>query len=127
MTVNTLVPFGTCKGWGIAATVELIAGALNMVGTGSRQKQLFGFTTIAIDVGTFVPVKEFKREVDEYVAEVQSSGVRKGFDEVLLPGKREFRIMNQRKKGGLPVDEISWKGIMSKCHELGVDAKEHMR
>ncbi len=127
VTTNTLLPFGTYKGWGIAVTVELIAGALNMVGTASRQKKLSGLTTIAIDVGAFVPVKEFKREVDEYVAEVKSSGVREGFDEVLLPGEREFRIMDQRKKEGLPVDETSWKKIVEKCDQLGIDAATCMK
>jgi LDH2 family malate/lactate/ureidoglycolate dehydrogenase len=127
VTVNTLLPFGTYKGWGIAVTVELIAGALNLVGTASRQKQLSGFTTIVINVGAFVPPKEFKKEVDQYVAEVKSSTVRKGFEEVLLPGEREFRIMEQRKREGLPVDETSLKEIAAKCKELGVDIKEYLK
>jgi LDH2 family malate/lactate/ureidoglycolate dehydrogenase len=127
VTVNTLLPFGTYKGWGIAVTVELIAGALNLVGTASRQKHLSGFTAIAVDVGAFVPVKEFKREVDRYAAEVKSSGVRKGFDEVLLPGEREFRFMERRKKEGLPVDETSLKEITTRCEELGVDPREYLQ
>ena len=123
VTENTLLPFGTYKGWGIAAAVELLAGALNLVGTGAREKQQSGFTTIAIDVGAFVPVKEFKSEVDAYAAEVKASGVRKGFDEVLLPGEREFRTMAQRRKEGLPVDRTSWELIAAKCKELGVEIK----
>jgi LDH2 family malate/lactate/ureidoglycolate dehydrogenase len=65
--------------------------------------------------------------VDQYAAEVKSSGVRKGFDEVLLPGEREFKIMEERKKEGLPVDETSWNEIASKCKELGLDPAEYLK
>jgi LDH2 family malate/lactate/ureidoglycolate dehydrogenase len=122
VTEHPLMPFGTYKGYGIGVTVELMGGALNLVGTGSSSMSVNGLTMIAIDVGAFVPVKDFKKEVDRYIAEVKSSPVRKGFDEVLLPGEREFKIMKERKKSGIPVDETSWKEIVAKCKELGIDA-----
>ncbi len=125
VTEHPLLPFGTYKGYGIAVTVELIAGALNLVGTGSRSMDVNGLTVIAIDVGAFVPIGEFKEEVDRYVKEVKSSPVRKGFDDVLLPGEREFRTMKVRRKDGIPVDETSWRAITAKCRELGIDAKAY--
>ncbi|MDA4123224.1 MAG: Ldh family oxidoreductase [Thaumarchaeota archaeon] len=125
VTEHPLLPFGTYKGYGIGVTVELMAGALNLVGTGSNSKANNGLTTIAIDVGSFVSIKDFKKEVDRYTKEVTSVPPRKGFDEVLLPGGREFKIMKERKKNGIPVDETSWKDISEKCRELGVDLKKY--
>jgi len=122
VTARALVPFGTYKGWGIAVTAELMGGALNLIGTGSSSNVENGLTMIAIDVGAFVPLNRFKKEVDRYIAEIKSSPVRKGFDEVLLPGEREFKITKQRKREGIPVDQTSWNDIVAKCKELGIDA-----
>ncbi|MDA4123223.1 MAG: Ldh family oxidoreductase [Thaumarchaeota archaeon] len=125
VTARGLVPFGTYKGWGLAVTTELMGGALNMVGTGSRSNAENGFTVVAIDVAAFSPLAGYKKEVDAYVKQVKSSGVRPGFDEVLMPGEREFKIMKQRKREGIPVTQMSWKDISDKCKTLGLDPKAY--
>lgn len=127
VTARALVPFGTYKGWGLAVTTELMAGALNLVGTGSSSMAENGLTLIAIDVRAFSSVAAFKKEVDRYVREVKSGPVRKGFDEILMPGEREFNIMRQRKRDGIPVDPTSWKDIVAKAKELGIDAKAYRK
>lgn len=127
VTARALLPFGTYKGWGLSVTTELMGGALNLVGTGSRSNAENGLTFIAIDVSAFSPVKDFKKEVDSYVAQVKSGPVRPGFDDVLMPGEREFAIMKDRKKNGIPVTETSWKSIVAKCKELGIDVKAYKK
>jgi LDH2 family malate/lactate/ureidoglycolate dehydrogenase len=127
VTEHPLLPFGTYKGWGIAVTAELMAGALNLVGTGSSSMKINGLTVMAIDVKAFVPIRDFKKEVDRYAAEVTSSPARKGVDAVLMPGEREFKMMEVRKEKGIPVDESSWNEIVTKCKELGIDAKAYTK
>ncbi len=120
-----LLPFGTYKGYGINVAIDVLGGALNLSGTGSRAKGQGALMT-AINVEAFVPVKDFKDEVDRLIEEIKSSPTRPGFQEVLLPGEREHKTMNQRKKEGIPIDEKSWKDIVDTCMKLGIDATKMM-
>jgi LDH2 family malate/lactate/ureidoglycolate dehydrogenase len=123
---GSLLPFGTYKGYGINLAIDILGGALNLSGTESRARGQGALMT-AQNIAAFVPVKEFKDEVDRLVAEVKSSPVRPGFDEVLLPGEREHRTMEKRRKEGIPVDEKSWQSIFETCRNLGIDVKRIMR
>lgn len=119
---GSLVPFGTYKGYGLNIAVGLLGGALNLTGTGTRDKGQ-GVTVFAIDIAAFVPVDEFKLEVDRLVAEIKANPVRPGFKEVVLPGEFEYRSMAKRKKEGIPVDDKSWDALLQRCDAIGVDAK----
>jgi uncharacterized oxidoreductase len=77
-------------------------------------------------VKAFVPVKDFKAEVDRLIEEIKSSPPRPGFEEVLLPGEREHKTMIKRRKEGIPIDEKSWKDIVDTCLRLGIDAAKMM-
>jgi len=122
---GALLPFGTYKGYGINVAIDVLGGALNLSGTGSRAKGQ-GVLMTAINVEAFVPVKDFKAEVDRLIEEIKSSPPRAGFQEVLLPGEREHRTMEKRRKEGIPIDEKSWKDIVDTCLKLGVDATKMM-
>jgi uncharacterized oxidoreductase len=120
-----LLPFGTYKGWGINVAIDVLGGALNLSGTGSRAKGQGALMT-ALNVKAFVPVKDFKAEVDRLIKEIKSSPPRAGFQEVLLPGEREHKTMIERRKEGIPIDEKSWKDIVDTCLKLGIDATKIM-
>jgi LDH2 family malate/lactate/ureidoglycolate dehydrogenase len=125
-TGGSLLPFGTYKGYGINLVIDILGGALNLSGTGSRAKGQ-GTLMTAINIDAFVPVKDFKEEVDRLIAEIKSSPVRTGFNEVLLPGEKEHRMMENRRKEGIPVDEKSWQDILNTCRELGIEIEKIMR
>jgi ureidoglycolate dehydrogenase (NAD+) len=122
---GALMPFGTYKGYGINVAIDVLGGALNLSGTGSRAKGQGALMT-AISVEAFVPVRDFKAEVDRLIEEIKSSPPRAGFQEVLLPGEREHETMNKRRKEGIPIDERSWKDIVDTCLKLGIDATKTM-
>lgn len=124
-TGGSLLPFGTYKGYGINLVIDILGGALNLSGTGSRAKDQ-GVLMTAINIAAFVPVEDFKDEVDRLIAEIKSSPVRAGFDEVLLPGERGHRMMEKRRTEGIPIDEKSWQNILETCRKLGIDAKKMM-
>lgn len=125
-TAGSLLPFGTYKGYGINLAIDILGGALNLSGTGSRAKGQGALMT-ALDIAAFVPVEDFKGEVDRLIAEIKSSPVRPGFDGVFLPGERGHRMMDQRRIEGIPIDEKSWQNILEICGNLGIDAKKIMR
>jgi uncharacterized oxidoreductase len=120
-----LQPFGTYKGYAINVAIDVLGGALNLMGTGSRARGQ-GVLMTALNVEAFVPVKDFKAEVDKLIQEIKSSPPRPGFEEVLLPGEREHKTMIKRRKGGIPIDEQSWKNIVDTCQKLGMDATKIM-
>lgn len=124
-TGGSLLPFGTYKGYGINVVIDILGGALNLSGTGSRAKGQ-GVVMTALNISAFVPVKEFKAEVDRLVTEIKSSPTRPGFKEVLLPGERAYRTMMRRKNDGIPVDDKSWRAILEICAQRGVDVKQIM-
>jgi LDH2 family malate/lactate/ureidoglycolate dehydrogenase len=119
---GSLVPFGTYKGYGLNMAIGILGGALNLTGTGTRGKGQ-GVTVFAMDIAAFVPVEEFKREIDRLVAEIKANPVRPGFKEVLLPGELEYRSMAKRRKEGIPVDDKSWDAIVQRCDAIGIDAE----
>jgi len=120
-----LMPFGTYKGWGINVAIDVLGGALNLSGTGSRAKGQ-GVLMTAINVEAFVPVQEFKAEVDRLIEEIKASPPRAGVQEVLLPGEREHTTMLKRKREGIPIDEESWKNVVDTCLKLGIDTTKIM-
>jgi len=120
-----LMPFGTYKGYAINVAIDVLGGALNLSGTGSRAKGQ-GVLMTAINVEAFVPINEFKAEVDKLIQEIKSSPTRPGFQEVLLPGEREHKTMIQRRKAGIPIDEKSWNDVVGTCSKLGIDAERVM-
>ncbi len=122
---GALLPFGTYKGYGINLVIDVLGGALNLSGTGQRA-QGQGVLMTAISIDAFTTVVEFKKEVDRLIREVKESPIRPGFDEVLLPGEREHRMMIQRQQEGIPVDEISWQEILKVCQNLKIEVKKIM-
>lgn len=119
---GSLVPFGTYKGYAINLAVGVLGGALNLTGTGTRDRGQ-GVTVLAMDIAAFVPVSEFKEEIDRLVNEIKASPVRPGFKEVLLPGELEYRSMAKRREAGIPIDDKSWSLLLQRCGEIGVDAQ----
>ena len=81
----------------------------------------------ALNVEAFVPIADFKDEVERLVTEIKSSPTMSGFNEVLLPGEREHKTMEMRRKEGIPIDDRSWQDIVEKCRELGIDARRIMQ
>lgn len=122
---GALLPFGTYKGYGINLVIDVLGGALNLSGTG-RRAQGQGVLMTAINIDAFTTVAEFKKEVDRLIREVKESPVRPGFDEVLLPGEREHRMMVYRRREGIPVDEISWQEILKVCQNQKIDVNKIM-
>ncbi len=124
-TGGALLSFGTYKGYGINLVIDVLGGALNQTGTGHRATGQ-GVLMTAINIEAFTTVIEFKQEVDRLIREVKTSPVRPGFDEVLLPGEREHRIMIRRQREGIPIDDVSWQDIVSHCQDLKIAVKKIM-
>lgn len=104
-----LLPFGAYKGYGMMVIVDMLANALSggafgpeLSAAGAAGEALnIGHYFQAIDVSAFMPIEAFKARVDGYVRMVKQSELEEGSNEVLLPGEREFRLAEERRRTGI--------------------------
>ena len=85
-------PFGGHKGFGLALITQILAGALVNAATIPNPGTNYGLLMITIDPTTFVPLSQFKTEVDKLIARVKENRRETGITEILIPGE----LMNAR-------------------------------
>ncbi len=103
---GSILPFGSHKGYALAFMIEILAGPLvgaafgsNVTGTADPEKTCTkGDLIIAIDPSKFSDLELFKKQVDEFIAEVKGSG------DVFIPGDMEVRNIKDRKENGINID-----------------------
>jgi LDH2 family malate/lactate/ureidoglycolate dehydrogenase len=109
---RTLMPWGGYKGFGLGLAHEMLTSILmggHLFGGGST-----GFLPYdapmnvsqhfqAINISQFVPLKEFKANMDRALRAVKSAKVRPGFAEVHYPGEKGFREHEHRAREGIPM------------------------
>lgn len=106
-----ILPFGTYKGYGLMVMSDLLATILTgaslelevSAAAGNGKHQNIGHYFHVIDVAAFIDVNAFKARVDSYIQLLKSSELEAGSTEVLLPGEREFRYADKRRKEGIPM------------------------
>ena len=128
----SLAPISGHKGYGLAVMVDMLSTMFSSACYGSDigqfstlEKENTGFCLILIDPSAFMPIDEFKTEVDRYVRMMKNGRKAPGVNEIFLPGEIEFRKFDEMKKSGLKVSEALEKEMAEAAISLGV-AKEGM-
>lgn len=127
--LGALLNFGGHKGFSIGFLCDVLAGAL----TGAPcshpnvNRVANAMLTILVSPGVFRDANEFYEEVTRYIDYLKGSPLRPGFSEVLYPGEPEARTEQQRRAGGIPVDDTTWAEILEVgaklgCHSLASSA-----
>ena len=109
--LGSLVPIGGVKGSGLSLIIDLLTGALtgtsflgevknitDMSGP-SKTSHLF----IAINIGAFMDIDEYKERVDDAISKIKSLPP-KGDNEIFMAGEIEQNLMEKRLAEGVPVD-----------------------
>jgi len=124
---GAILPFGGAtgghKGYGLGFIVDVLAGALSGAGCSRANATKFGnavFITV-INVEDFVPIDEFKAEVDGLIDYVKSSPKMPGVDEIYYPGEVEARERKKRLEKGIFVEDETWGQIVKSAQELNID------
>ena len=81
-----------------------------------------GHFILAIDIEAFCDAQEFKREIDSVWAEMKSSPLLPGFEEIRLPGERSHNVEVDRRANGVPIHEALDKALATLAGELGIEA-----
>ena len=98
-------PFGGHKGFGLALITQILAGALVNAATIPPPGKNYGLLIIAIDPTSFVPLAQFKTEVDTLIARVKENRRETGVTEILIPGERSYRQREIHLANGIHLEE----------------------
>ena len=98
-------PFGGHKGFGLALITQILAGVLVNAATVPPPGTNYGLLIIAIDPTSFVPLTQFKTEVDTLIARVKENQLESGVTEILIPGERAYRQREKHLADGIHLDD----------------------
>ena len=98
-------PFGGHKGFGLALIIQILAGALVNAATIPPPGANYGLLIIALNPTSFVPLAQFKAEVDELIARVKENRREADVSEILIPGERAYRQRETHLVSGIHLDD----------------------
>jgi uncharacterized oxidoreductase len=122
--VGSLLTAGGHKGYGLSLAVEILAGILSGAGAASGEPSVFrnGTLIICLDPARFMPLAEFHAQVAALLAWIRSAPLATGAKEILVPGEPEARTERERRAGGIPIDEETWRQVRECATQAGVHA-----
>jgi LDH2 family malate/lactate/ureidoglycolate dehydrogenase len=108
------LPIGLHKGGGLAILIDVLTAILGGAGflrsltpeehpEWRRIAPTHSF--IAFDIESFMPLAEFEERMAAYVTELKSHELAAGYDEILLPGERSARSMQESRQHGVPLED----------------------
>jgi LDH2 family malate/lactate/ureidoglycolate dehydrogenase len=120
---GALLPFGGYKASGLTLCIELMGGMLSGAGCGVGLKGE-GVLLIAIDIGRFTPVADFKTKAESLIKIVKNGRKAPGVEEILVAGEPEYRTMEERLRKGIEVPDTTWSAIKQTAEELNVSIED---
>lgn len=124
---GALLGIGQYKGVGLSFFTDVLTGvisggAFGLTPYSDPAKLDVAHTFLAFDVGWFMPPEDFHARMQAFIAEVKSSALRPGFDEVLVPGELEHRREVAKRADGVPLPKADLERLVALGEVLGVDA-----
>ena len=125
---GALLGIGEYKGYGLSLFTDVLTGVISGGGYGlapfadrSLAKLDVAHTFIAIDIAFFMPVADFKARMDDFIAEVKSSALRPGFDEIYVPGEIDHQREQGYRRDGAQLDAQVYERLRELAQTLGVE------
>ncbi|HET7263640.1 MAG TPA: Ldh family oxidoreductase [bacterium] len=117
---GSLAPLGGHKGYAIAVAVELLCGGL----AGEYPPKSAGVFVAAINVAAVTNPDDYAYAAGEVDRRMQSSPLRPGFDEILLPGAGSARRKRAAERDGIRVPAVVWRAVVEAAGRVGVVAPD---
>jgi L-2-hydroxycarboxylate dehydrogenase (NAD+) len=124
-----LLPIGGYKGSGLAVMLGLVAGTLNRAAFGREvvdfnaddaSETNTGHFIVALDIARFMPLDQYKADVDRQIAELKASQKLPGVDEIRMPGERRRECRAERTRDGVPLSAALVGQLDKLAGELGL-------
>jgi ureidoglycolate dehydrogenase (NAD+) len=125
-----VLPLGGPKGSGLAFMFECLTGilaatpVLTALAAIPSRAHIQNGTIIAIDIETFRPLAEFRRDIEALTIQIKSLPRQDGFAELLLPGERGRAEARRRRARGIPLKPELWHDLCRLARDLGIAAPE---
>ena len=119
---GSLLTAGQHKGYGLSLAIEILAGILSGTGAARPEQGAVqnGTLMLCLDPAQFLPLADLHRQVADLFGFVRSAPLAAGAQEILVPGEPEARTERERRAGGVPLDEETWRQIRECAAEVGV-------
>lgn len=125
---GSILPFGGIKGYILAFMIEIVTGPLVKAGWGSGVKGTAdptqdctkGDLYIAINPAAFGDFDEFKKETEEFCAEIRASG------DTFIPGDLETKKIAEGEANGINIDEKLYEQLKEICSNLDIDIDSYL-
>lgn len=110
------------KGYVLSFMVETLSGILTGLGFGVSPtgRHNDGTFLAVFDVGAFLPLDKFKRDIAEFVDYLKATPPAQGFTEVLYPGELEYRTAQRLRREGIYIEDETWNQVTTLMQEYGV-------
>jgi LDH2 family malate/lactate/ureidoglycolate dehydrogenase len=132
---GVLLPFGGYKAFGLAMAHEVLSGVLmggHLFNGGST-----GFLPYdgpmnvsaclhAVNIDWFVPLDEFRNQMDALVRQVKASELRPGASAICVPGEQGFLEQRRRLREGVPLPVRVFEDLRRWARELQVPQIERL-
>ncbi|MYD09145.1 MAG: Ldh family oxidoreductase [Chloroflexi bacterium] len=125
---GALLGIGEYKGYGLSLFTDVLTGVITGGGFGlapfadrSLAKLDVAHTFIAVDIEFFMPVADFKARMDAFIAEIKSSALRPGFDEILVPGEIDHRREQAYRRDGAQLDAAVYARLRDLAQTLSIE------
>jgi len=123
--LGAILPFGGWqgyKGFGLGLMAQIFSSLIGEPAWMAQGLEAHGNNVwlLVIDVGRFMENEVFRAELEGLIGYVRSSALAQGSTRVMMPGQREFELMEQRQREGIPLAEGVWKQVAQAAAEVGV-------
>ena len=114
---GVVLPLGGPKGSGLSLMMDALAGVMSGAAFGGRvgdqyadlsQPQNVGHCFLAFRPDLFLPPGQYQADMDDLVQRAKASPLADGFDEILMPGERESRLVAERRRNGVTVSQADF-------------------
>jgi uncharacterized oxidoreductase len=123
---SSLLPAGGHRGFALSLVVEVLAGILSGAGFANPHpgpEEMNGIFILAADVSWFVPLDEFRSQVDQLTAYVKTSRPMPGVGPVHIPGEDSRADETRRRREGIVLNEENWAKLAGVLRDLGLSAE----
>ncbi len=125
-----ILPMAEHKGYAIATMVDMLSGVLTGSGFLSAvhspyktaEKSNCGHLMVAMNITAFQPLAQFHARMEEFIGEIKSVPLAKGFDEVFYPGEMEANNDVRNRRDGLLLPEDTIADLRRIAKETGLNA-----
>ncbi len=113
------------KGYSLAVVVDILSGILSGSGfgisVGSKDKPArIGHFFMAINIGSFRPLDEFKRDMATLMEELRNAPKAEGQERIYVAGEKEFELEAEYRAKGIPIMGEVVNGLELAGDEVGV-------